>query len=102
MREIVRRFRQHDLGVARDLDFLRSVPTAPTDTRPPKRQSPRFDLVLRGYDRVEVDVYVRGLLEENAALRRDLVDLQTAHNSATTPGETEARAEYLEVVAMRG
>jgi hypothetical protein len=28
--------------------------------------------VLRGYDRVEVDRYVRGLLEENATLRRDL------------------------------
>ena len=29
-------------------------------------------MVLRGYDRVEVDQYVRGLLEENAALRRDI------------------------------
>jgi flagellar biosynthesis/type III secretory pathway protein FliH len=28
--------------------------------------------VLRGYDRVEVDQYIRGLLEENAALRRDV------------------------------
>jgi SAM-dependent methyltransferase len=37
-----------------------------------------------------------------AALRRDLVKLQTAHNCATTPGTTEVAAEYLEVVAVRG
>ena len=36
-----------------------------------------------------------------AALRRDLVELQTAHNIATTPGTTEVAAEYLEVVAVR-
>ena len=35
------------------------------------------------------------------ALRRDLVELQTAHNSANIPGMTEARAEYLEVIATR-
>ena len=39
--------------------------------------------------------------EAQAALRHDLVDLQTAHNSADSPGTTEARAEYLEVVATR-
>jgi len=37
-----------------------------------------------------------------AALRRDLVELQTAHNTAGTPGTTEVAAEYLEVVAVRG
>ena len=36
-----------------------------------------------------------------AALRRDLVELQAAHNIATTPGTTEVAAEYLEVVAIR-
>ena len=36
-----------------------------------------------------------------AALRRDLVELQTVHNIAKTPGATEVAAEYLEVVAMR-
>jgi SAM-dependent methyltransferase len=36
-----------------------------------------------------------------AALRRDLVELQTAHNTAPTPGTTEVAAEYLEVVAGR-
>ncbi len=36
------------------------------------------------------------------ALRRDLVELQTANNLAKTPGTTEVAAEYLEVVATRG
>ena len=35
------------------------------------------------------------------ALRRDLVDLQTRHNSAKVPGTTEVAAEYLEVVATK-
>jgi hypothetical protein len=47
-------------------------PAAPLDFRPPERERPRFDIARRGYDWVEVDKYVRGLLEENAALRRDL------------------------------
>jgi ubiquinone/menaquinone biosynthesis C-methylase UbiE len=34
-------------------------------------------------------------------LQRDLVELQTANNSAGTPGTTEVAAEYLEVVATR-
>jgi len=29
-------------------------------------------MVLRGYDRIEVDEYIAGLLEENGALRREL------------------------------
>lgn len=36
-----------------------------------------------------------------AALRRDLVELQSAHNTARTPGTTQVAAEYLEVVAVR-
>jgi ubiquinone/menaquinone biosynthesis C-methylase UbiE len=39
--------------------------------------------------------------ERQAALRRVLVELQTAYNSSETPGTTEARAEYLEVIAQR-
>jgi SAM-dependent methyltransferase len=39
--------------------------------------------------------------DAQAALQRDLVALQTAHNSAPEPNTTEARAEYLEVVAVR-
>jgi 2-polyprenyl-3-methyl-5-hydroxy-6-metoxy-1,4-benzoquinol methylase len=36
-----------------------------------------------------------------AALRRDLVELQTVNNTARTPDTTEVAAEYLEVVALR-
>jgi len=36
-----------------------------------------------------------------AALRRDLVELQTANNIARTPDTTEVAAEYLETVALR-
>ena len=36
-----------------------------------------------------------------AALRRDLVDLQSANNIAKTPDTTEVAAEYLEVIAVR-
>jgi SAM-dependent methyltransferase len=35
------------------------------------------------------------------ALRRDLVELQTKHNLATTSDTTEVAAEYLEIVATR-
>jgi SAM-dependent methyltransferase len=38
--------------------------------------------------------------DAQAALRHDLVALQAEHNSAQEPGMTEARAEYLEVVAI--
>jgi hypothetical protein len=40
--------------------------------RHPEPERPHFDMVLRGYDRIEVDQYVAELLEENAALRREL------------------------------
>jgi 2-polyprenyl-3-methyl-5-hydroxy-6-metoxy-1,4-benzoquinol methylase len=36
-----------------------------------------------------------------AALQRDLVELQTSNNIAKTPDTTEVAAEYLEVVAVR-
>ena len=36
-----------------------------------------------------------------AALRRGLVEFQTANNIAGTPGTTEVAAEYLEVIAVR-
>ena len=36
-----------------------------------------------------------------AALRQDLVELQTVNNIARTPGTTEVAAEYLETVATR-
>jgi ubiquinone/menaquinone biosynthesis C-methylase UbiE len=39
---------------------------------------------------------------QQAGLMRDLVEFQAAHNSSRTPDTTEARSEYLEVVAVRG
>jgi len=39
--------------------------------------------------------------EAQVALRRDLVELQTSHNLAESPGTTEVAAEYLETVATR-
>lgn len=39
--------------------------------------------------------------EAQAALWRDLVELQTRHNTAHELGTTETRAEYLEIVARR-
>lgn len=36
-----------------------------------------------------------------AALRRDLVELQTRHNTAMAPGATEVAAEYLEIIATK-
>lgn len=39
--------------------------------------------------------------EAQAALHRDLVELQTTHNSASRPKETVVEAEYLEVRARR-
>ena len=39
--------------------------------RRPEPERPHFDMVLRGYDRIEVDEYIEKLLEENAALRRE-------------------------------
>ncbi|MDT0351186.1 hypothetical protein [Pseudonocardia charpentierae] len=38
----------------------------------PAPEPPQFDMVLRGYDRIEVDEYIASLMEENAALRREL------------------------------
>jgi hypothetical protein len=39
--------------------------------------------------------------EEQAALRAELVQLWSAHNTATEGGRTTVDAEYLDVVAMR-
>jgi hypothetical protein len=61
-------------------------PAVPPHSRPAERESQRFDLVLRGYDRVEVDQYIRGLLEENTTLRRDLEASRAAQrNGAGAP-----------------
>ena len=50
-----------------------SDPTSiPAPAPAPQPEPPQFDMVLRGYDRIEVDEYIASLLEENAALRREL------------------------------
>jgi len=41
-------------------------------SRAPEPERPHFDMVLRGYDRVEVDQCIAELLRENAALRAEL------------------------------
>ena len=48
-----------------------SSDAVPSSARPPP-EPPQFDMVLRGYDRIEVDEYIAAVLEENAALRREL------------------------------
>jgi DivIVA domain-containing protein len=45
-----------------------AVPSSPR----PAPEPPQFDMVLRGYDRIEVDEYIAALMEENSALRREL------------------------------
>jgi DivIVA domain-containing protein len=45
--------------------------------RRPEPERPHFDMVLRGYDRIEVDEYIDKILEENAALRRELENVSS-------------------------
>jgi cell division septum initiation protein DivIVA len=53
-------------------------------------------MVLRGYDRIEVDEYVEKLLEENAALRRELESA-----ARTAPAERPAGPDEPTVQAAR-
>jgi DivIVA domain-containing protein len=62
------------------------------DQRRPEPERPHFDMVLRGYDRIEVDEYIEKLLEENAELRREL---------ASAPAPAPARAAEPERPAQR-
>lgn len=50
--------------------------------RRPEPERPHFDMVLRGYDRIEVDEYIEKLLDENAALRRELESLSAGRAAA--------------------
>jgi DivIVA domain-containing protein len=65
----------------------------PPSTAAPSRVEPRrFDTVLRGYDRGQVDAHIARLVEENAALRRQGAEAdrrrQTAEqHAAATEGE---------------
>ena len=56
--------------------------------RRPEPERPHFDMVLRGYDRIEVDEYIEKLLEENAALRRE-VESGNAARATSAPVEQQ-------------
>lgn len=56
----------------------------------PEPERPHFDMVLRGYDRIEVDEYIEKLLTENAALRREL-ESSPAPQAAPTPRPAAAQ-----------
>jgi flagellar biosynthesis/type III secretory pathway protein FliH len=60
---------------------------------PRQPDPPHFDMVLRGYDRVQVDQYVTELGEENAALRGALHRLRT-ENRAAPVAETPKPTPY--------
>lgn len=59
--------------------------------RRPEPERPHFDMVLRGYDRIEVDAYIEKLLEENSTLRREL-DSGAARASAAAERPAERPA----------
>lgn len=69
-------------------------PTAGSGPRRPEPERPHFDMVLRGYDRIEVDEYIERLLAENAALRRELESA-----AARVPGPREEPGEATQVMA---
>jgi DivIVA domain-containing protein len=48
-------------------------------------ERPHFDMVLRGYDRIEVDEFIDKILEENAALRRELESAATRTETVERP-----------------
>ena len=61
-----------------------AVPSPRTSLEPPQ-----FDMVLRGYDRIEVDEYIAALLEENTALRREL-DARASRPEPAVPQQAAA------------
>jgi ubiquinone/menaquinone biosynthesis C-methylase UbiE len=79
-----------DLRVTRRIAFMR-YPFGPADTVEFFRQY--YGPTQRAFASLDAAA--------QAALRRDLVELQTVHNIASTQGTTEVAAEYLEVVATR-
>jgi len=54
-------------------------------------------MVLRGYDRIEVDEYVEKLLEENAALRREVESAGQRAVATEQPGREEPSSHYYDV-----
>ena len=65
--------------------------------RGPEPERPHFDMVLRGYDRIEVDAYIDKILQDNAALRYELDAAGTRPAPADPPEQrTEQRTESLQ------
>ena len=61
----------------------------------PEPERPHFDMVLRGYDRIEVDEYIDKLLAQNEALRRELESAPQRGAEVDRPdAPTEASSYY--------
>ena len=88
--------REHFSGSMGDVEFHRRIarmcyPFGPAETVDFFRQY--YGPTQRAFAALE--------LASQAALHRDLVELQTTHNRATRPKETVVEAEYLEVRARK-
>ena len=79
-----------DLRLTRRIAMMR-YPSPPAETVEFFRK--HYGPTLRAFESLS--------MAGQAALRRDLVELQTRHNTAMTSGSTEVGAEYLEVVATK-
>jgi DivIVA domain-containing protein len=65
--------------------------------RRPEPERPHFDMVLRGYDRIEVDEYIEQLLAENAQLRQELASGATARPAAEPAVREEQAPQHYDV-----
>jgi DivIVA domain-containing protein len=74
------------------------VDGTPIPGQRPDPERPHFDMVLRGYDRIEVDEYIDKILEENATLRRELESAATPSEGAEPPAAREGMSsQYYDV-----
>ena len=75
---------------------VQAEPPAEPGQHRPEPERPHFDMVLRGYDRIEVDEYIEQLLVENAALRREL---EAVAARARVPEPRDGAAQPTQVMA---
>ena len=73
-----------------------SSDAVPSSSRPPL-EPPQFDMVLRGYDRIEVDEYIAALLEENSALRRELDSRGSRPEPQAQPAAAAPSSQFYDV-----
>ena len=73
------------------------TPAEPTPRDPASAQRRRFDTVLRGYERTQVDEHVARLIEQNAALHRELTESERRRQAA----EEHASATESEIRTVR-